>query len=216
MKIRECVMGRPEKFTALREDLEKKAKLAYSTGKKDFPMTFAAIERFGVPLPKSAYNYIAWWHGNNGKRAWSSARFRPADVDLQKQQVTFRYIGDVSEEVRVAAYAAKRKDLQQRLEKTEQELATGTGFLRRLKVNMVEQLKKELAALGDPPGLAEESKAFKGREENEPATASSRIRHPAYGALKGYIRLVAGTDLTGPADPEWGERVWGGKDDKKK
>ncbi len=34
----------------------------------------------------------------------------------------------------------------------------------------------------------------------------ARCRHPIYGALKGHIRLVAGTDLTEPADPEWGER----------
>jgi len=32
-------------------------------------------------------------------------------------------------------------------------------------------------------------------------------RHPLFGALKGLMRVPAGTDLTEPADPEWGERA---------
>jgi hypothetical protein len=36
-------------------------------------------------------------------------------------------------------------------------------------------------------------------------------RHPLIGALKGMIRIAPGTDLTQPADPEWGDRVWGDK-----
>jgi hypothetical protein len=36
-------------------------------------------------------------------------------------------------------------------------------------------------------------------------------RHPLIGALKGWIRIEPGTDLTQPADPEWGERAWGEK-----
>jgi len=37
----------------------------------------------------------------------------------------------------------------------------------------------------------------------------TECRHPLYGAMKGYITFVPGVDLTEPADPEWGERVWG-------
>jgi hypothetical protein len=29
-------------------------------------------------------------------------------------------------------------------------------------------------------------------------------RHPLFGALKGLVRIPPGTDLTEPADPEWG------------
>lgn len=29
-------------------------------------------------------------------------------------------------------------------------------------------------------------------------------RHPLFGALKGMVRVAPGTDLTAPADPEWG------------
>jgi hypothetical protein len=44
------------------------------------------------------------------------------------------------------------------------------------------------------------------------ASASSEMaspgkpRHPLFGALKGLLRVVPGTDLTKPADPTWGER----------
>jgi len=31
-------------------------------------------------------------------------------------------------------------------------------------------------------------------------------RHPLLGALKGLIRVMPGTDLTKPADPNWGEK----------
>jgi hypothetical protein len=32
-------------------------------------------------------------------------------------------------------------------------------------------------------------------------------RHPLFGALRGLIRVSPGTDLTEPADPEWGGNV---------
>ena len=31
--------------------------------------------------------------------------------------------------------------------------------------------------------------------------------HPAYGALNGLIRVMPGTDLTQPADPDWSDRL---------
>lgn len=45
-----------------------------------------------------------------------------------------------------------------------------------------------------------------------PAKMSSESpgHHPALGAMKGLIRIVPGTDLTQPADPEWGASVDGG------
>jgi hypothetical protein len=39
------------------------------------------------------------------------------------------------------------------------------------------------------------------REERGPA-----CRHPLFGALKGLLRIMPGTDLTKPADPDWGEK----------
>lgn len=40
---------------------------------------------------------------------------------------------------------------------------------------------------------------------NEAARSETRPRHPLFGALKGLLRVVPGTDLTKPADPSWGE-----------
>jgi hypothetical protein len=31
--------------------------------------------------------------------------------------------------------------------------------------------------------------------------------HPAYGMMKGLVRIMPGTDLTQPADPEWADRL---------
>jgi hypothetical protein len=43
-----------------------------------------------------------------------------------------------------------------------------------------------------------------------PASAASRStstrRHPLFGALKGLLRVMPGTDLTKPANPDWGRR----------
>ncbi len=38
----------------------------------------------------------------------------------------------------------------------------------------------------------------------KPDTSPPQPIHPAYGALKGMVRIMPGTDLTAPADPDWG------------
>lgn len=40
-----------------------------------------------------------------------------------------------------------------------------------------------------------------------PPSGSGKRHHPLFGALKGLVRLMPGTDLTKPADPDWGSRV---------
>ena len=39
------------------------------------------------------------------------------------------------------------------------------------------------------------------------STPFASERHPLFGALKGLMRIPAETDLTEPADPEWGENA---------
>jgi hypothetical protein len=57
-------------------------------------MDFAAIEKIlGFRLPRSAYEYEAWWSnndtGHSHARAWLSAGWRTEDVDLAGRTVTF-------------------------------------------------------------------------------------------------------------------------------
>jgi len=56
-------------------------------------------------------------------------------------------------------------------------------------------------------GATERGKAKSAEEVS--SGGGIECRHPAYGALKGLIHIPPGVDLTEPADPEWGERVWG-------
>jgi len=41
------------------------------------------------------------------------------------------------------------------------------------------------------------------------ASASLHPIHPAYGAMKGMVRIMPGTDIATPADPEWGRSTDG-------
>jgi hypothetical protein len=38
-------------------------------------------------------------------------------------------------------------------------------------------------------------------------SGSEKPFHPLYGAMQGLIRIMPGTDLTQPADPEWADRL---------
>lgn len=40
-----------------------------------------------------------------------------------------------------------------------------------------------------------------------PPAGGQSARHPLFGALKGLVRIVRGTDLTKPADPDWSKRA---------
>jgi hypothetical protein len=63
----------------------------------------------------------------------------------------------------------------------------------------------------DQPAISGFGDVARSYKAGEPKSSDPppRCRHPLYGALKGYIRIMPGVDLTEPADPEWGERAWG-------
>jgi hypothetical protein len=50
-----------------------------------------------------------------------------------------------------------------------------------------------------------------GHESTIQDQAMPRKRHSLIGWMKGTLRIAPGTDLTAPADPEWGERASGGE-----
>jgi hypothetical protein len=66
----------------------------FFSGKTAVTMNFAEIEDvLGRPLPPSARRSSAWW-SNNAKGhvqadAWLDANYRTAELDLDRQQVTF-------------------------------------------------------------------------------------------------------------------------------
>lgn len=41
----------------------------------------------------------------------------------------------------------------------------------------------------------------------EVTAAGEKPFHPAYGFMKGLVRVMPGTDLTQPADPDWADRL---------
>jgi hypothetical protein len=60
-----------------------------------FRMSFGEIEKvLGFKLPKSAYEYEAWWSnnptGHSHCRAWVEAGWRTEAVDLPGRKITFR------------------------------------------------------------------------------------------------------------------------------
>jgi hypothetical protein len=46
----------------------------------------------------------------------------------------------------------------------------------------------------------------KGLSQGAPSAVEKPF-HPLYGAMQGLIRIMPGTDLTQPADPEWADRL---------
>ena len=176
-------MGRPEKYVALTEHLQKRAKEFRDSGENKVRMSFKDIEGLGFRLPPSARNHRAWWANNQGTglnvwdrdpvdKPWQRANFETEDVDMEEGFVTFRYRGRFSQEGLARQAEARARQ--------EEEIRASHVRFRQI-------LKQRKPA------------------EDEKATPASSHRGPSYhqlyGALKGHIRLVAGTDLTKPANP---------------
>jgi hypothetical protein len=56
------------------------------------------------------------------------------------------------------------------------------------------------------PGKPNESASPAPAAPSGGGRCSPSRRHPLFGALKGLLRVMPGTDLTKPADPTWGEK----------
>jgi hypothetical protein len=52
--------------------------------------------------------------------------------------------------------------------------------------------------------MAARKLVFRRVPENPRSSPIGRGRHPLLGAMKGLVQIMPGTDLTEPADPEWG------------
>jgi hypothetical protein len=158
-------------------------KFLHEQKRSAIPMTFAEVEKvIGQPLPRSA-RYPAWWSNNPSNnvmtRVWLEAGFKTEQVDTQAKKVVFRKV-----DAEMTA-ALSQREAQRHADRSRKELDMTRS--NNISSGMNEASRPYAAAAGD----------------------SSGCRHPIYGALKGHIRIPAGLDLTEPADPEWGERVWG-------
>lgn len=64
-------------------------------GHSSMPMTFAQIEQvIAAELPKSAYEYRAWWSNNTFNNTmthvWLEAGYETENVDMAGQKLVFR------------------------------------------------------------------------------------------------------------------------------
>jgi hypothetical protein len=169
--------------------------------KASIAMSFSEVAKVvGRKLPNSA-KYPAWWSNdpsnNPMTRVWLKAGFKTEQVDTAKQKLVFRRV------------CPEQKEEQKRSGEP------GTGFAARLRSMSDSRDKTAEIKSPDQPAVSGFGDVARSYKVREPASSDSapRCRHPLFGALKGYIRIMPGVDLTEPADPEWGERVWG--DDKK-
>jgi hypothetical protein len=54
--------------------------------------------------------------------------------------------------------------------------------------------------------MASQKLVFRRVSPQKPPPSAPGARHPMFGALKGLLHIVEGTDVTKPADPDWGNR----------
>lgn len=65
--------------------------------RSELRVSFSDVERIlGFSLPKSAFEYPAWWSndakGHSHSRAWLKAGWKTGQVDLEGKKVTFRRV----------------------------------------------------------------------------------------------------------------------------
>jgi hypothetical protein len=141
------------------------------------PTTFAQIESVvGHPLPASA-KYPAWWSNNPSNNSMTKVWRR---AGFRTEQV------DVVQKTLVFRHCPSSAPEPPMSE--EQQARRHENLMARIRNNKA-----------DRPAPVKNGFTEGGR----PFSAS---HHPLRGALKGILRLVGGTDLTKPADPEWGKK----------
>jgi len=149
-----------------------------SHGKQVIRTTFAEIEKIvGQPLPASA-KYPAWWSNNPSNNSMTKVWRR---ANFRTEQV------DVARKTLVFRYVPPEppeppltKEQYQSQKERVRKILSGNSSAQVVSESQI--------------SLAESGRTF--------ATS----HHPLRGALKGILRLVGGTDLSKPADPDWGAK----------
>jgi hypothetical protein len=178
--------ARYEKYAALRRFLETKAITLKKEGEMSFDMTFEEIEEvLGFPLPPSAFKHPEWWTNNNKYYRQNSLSDRSNKV---WERAGF-WTKNVNVDDHRVTFEYKWPLSPEEKAVREAKVKEGWTKLRQ----GLSQRRKDTEAKSES-GMAEAARPY----------SKSRF-HPAYGSMKGLIRVVAGTDLTKPADPEWGK-----------
>lgn len=82
--------GRSSSYAALGEHLDEQSKSAVSLGFSDIESILSRA------LPASAYRHRAWWantESHSQAAEWLQRGWRASDLDLEREQVTFRRAG---------------------------------------------------------------------------------------------------------------------------
>lgn len=149
-------------------------------------MTFHEIEAvLGFALPPSAYKYREWWTNNN--------KYYRANSLTDRSSKVWERAGFWTKNVDIGAHRVtfEYKGPLSPEDKAKRETRGAENAAKARQV--LARLREQRAA--SVTGMAEAARPY-----------SKNGFHPAFGSMKGLIRLVAGTDLTKPADPDWGKK----------
>ena len=161
--------------------LETALKECREAGKSWLPTNFREVEEWlGAPLPPSAYKHRSWWSNNCNNYTNSMKPWERAGYRAE----------DIDMKERTLTFRSKGLFAP----RNPQSAPSGKFALERLR----ELQRTRDRTPSAPVGMSDGTRPYVAQQ--------STGHHPLRGALKGTLRIVGGTDLTKPADPEWADR----------
>lgn len=173
---------KPGRYAKLVNELVELRQEMVTKGQVRHPATFRQLEEWAHgPLPLSAYKHRAWWSNNignysNSPKPWDLALLTATEVDMKAQTLVFQLWVEDAEQA--------RKN-QPRFDRV--------SFLGKA----IRSPSQSNAGAAPQLGLEDVVRPYQSQTDG---------RHPLRGVLKSTLRIVAGTDLTKPADPDWADR----------
>lgn len=172
---------RLRKYSNLVAELEKLRERLKAEGISYYMATFDEVEEWsGTPLPPSAYEHRAWWSNNDHNYNNSPKAWDLAQLDT----------ADVDMRARTVSFRLNAVDA----EHARKNAHSTPSVMERLRAA---QRSREHSPAA-PTHMSDVARPY--------VAQKGTGHHPLRGALKGTLRIVAGTDLTKPADPDWADR----------
>lgn len=168
------------RYSKLIKELSELRQSMVENGRTEQSATFLEVEEWaGMPLPPSAYTHRAWWSNNISNGNYSNS-LKPWDTACLST-------AEVDMAAKTVVFQLWSKDVE--LARKNQPPFDRAALLSRPKT-------RQTVVVRPPPGLEDVQRLYEGQTYDH---------HPLRGALKGTLRIVAGTDLTLPADPDWAD-----------